>query len=190
MIRCLHLLLGYVIIYNYYVKEGEIFKMALYQEWTAWSDQERSEKEYNEFWNDYLQKEAKNYQYILENHDNVVKGTLKEVAQKFEMDMLTFCGFMDGINTSLKEAVKLEDLSEDYNINLDIDFEKLYYNMLDAKAHWLFNLPEWDGVLSKEKREEITKTFNKERTAVSTKVGRNEPCTCGSGKKYKKCCGA
>jgi SEC-C motif-containing protein len=24
---------------------------------------------------------------------------------------------------------------------------------------------------------------------VSTKVGRNEPCTCGSGQKYKKCCG-
>ncbi len=23
-----------------------------------------------------------------------------------------------------------------------------------------------------------------------TKVGRNAPCTCGSGKKYKKCCGA
>jgi len=26
--------------------------------------------------------------------------------------------------------------------------------------------------------------------ARSTKVGRNDPCTCGSGKKYKKCCGA
>ncbi|NLB77381.1 MAG: hypothetical protein GX796_00625, partial [Clostridiaceae bacterium] len=26
--------------------------------------------------------------------------------------------------------------------------------------------------------------------AVSTKVGRNDPCPCGSGKKYKKCCGA
>ncbi|MFT9447432.1 SEC-C metal-binding domain-containing protein [Gluconobacter japonicus] len=25
--------------------------------------------------------------------------------------------------------------------------------------------------------------------AMSTKVGRNEPCPCGSGKKYKKCCG-
>jgi hypothetical protein len=24
---------------------------------------------------------------------------------------------------------------------------------------------------------------------TSTKVGRNEPCPCGSGKKYKKCCG-
>ncbi|HUQ33162.1 MAG TPA: YchJ family metal-binding protein [Pyrinomonadaceae bacterium] len=26
--------------------------------------------------------------------------------------------------------------------------------------------------------------------AVSQKVGRNEPCPCGSGKKFKKCCGA
>ncbi|MGA9582256.1 MAG: UPF0149 family protein [Allosphingosinicella sp.] len=25
--------------------------------------------------------------------------------------------------------------------------------------------------------------------AVSSKIGRNEPCPCGSGKKYKKCCG-
>lgn len=24
---------------------------------------------------------------------------------------------------------------------------------------------------------------------VETKTGRNEPCPCGSGKKYKKCCG-
>jgi uncharacterized protein YecA (UPF0149 family) len=23
----------------------------------------------------------------------------------------------------------------------------------------------------------------------SVKIGRNEPCPCGSGKKYKKCCG-
>ena len=26
--------------------------------------------------------------------------------------------------------------------------------------------------------------------AKSEKVGRNDPCPCGSGKKYKKCCGA
>jgi preprotein translocase subunit SecA len=25
---------------------------------------------------------------------------------------------------------------------------------------------------------------------VAEKVGRNDPCPCGSGKKYKKCCGA
>ena len=27
-------------------------------------------------------------------------------------------------------------------------------------------------------------------TSSSKKVGRNDPCPCGSGKKYKKCCGA
>lgn len=30
----------------------------------------------------------------------------------------------------------------------------------------------------------------KSAPVTSTKVGRNEPCPCGSGKKYKKCCGA
>ena len=25
--------------------------------------------------------------------------------------------------------------------------------------------------------------------SLSAKVGRNDPCPCGSGKKYKKCCG-
>jgi preprotein translocase subunit SecA len=29
----------------------------------------------------------------------------------------------------------------------------------------------------------------KREAAPSSKVGRNDPCPCGSGKKYKKCCG-
>jgi SWIM/SEC-C metal-binding protein len=28
-----------------------------------------------------------------------------------------------------------------------------------------------------------------ETVSVEKKVGRNDPCPCGSGKKYKKCCG-
>ena len=28
------------------------------------------------------------------------------------------------------------------------------------------------------------------RKTASQKIGRNDPCPCGSGKKYKKCCGA
>ena len=27
------------------------------------------------------------------------------------------------------------------------------------------------------------------REQKSSKIGRNDPCPCGSGKKYKKCCG-
>lgn len=29
----------------------------------------------------------------------------------------------------------------------------------------------------------------KPRPITSSKIGRNDPCTCGSGQKYKKCCG-
>ena len=34
-----------------------------------------------------------------------------------------------------------------------------------------------------------SKGSNKAAVAAGKKVGRNEPCPCGSGKKYKKCCG-
>ena len=41
-----------------------------------------------------------------------------------------------------------------------------------------------------ETRKAITKDYNRSRIVVKEdKVGRNDPCPCGSGKKYKKCCG-
>jgi hypothetical protein len=52
------------------------------------------------------------------------------------------------------------------------------------------------GPLAEETRlraEELAKEDEKMRQPVKvprTAVGRNDPCTCGSGKKYKKCCGA
>ena len=106
------------------------------------------------------------------------------------MEPHVFVGFLDGINTSLVESIDIENVDEDTDIKLEVDFEKLYYNMLDAKAEWLYNLEQWDDVLSKEKREQIKKEYRTSKIAVSNKVGRNEPCPCGSGKKYKKCCGA
>ncbi|GAE88573.1 protein export cytoplasm protein SecA ATPase RNA helicase [Acetivibrio straminisolvens JCM 21531] len=164
--------------------------MSLYNEWQELCEKERTEEEYNKFWNTYLEKEMKIYEFILDNHEEVVEGKLAELAEKFDMEPVVFTGFMDGINTSLKESVKLEELSEESNICLKVDFEKLYYNMLDAKAYWLYNLPQWDNILSQERRNEITKEYNRAHIAVSNKIGRNEPCICGSGKKYKKCCGA
>jgi len=31
--------------------------------------------------------------------------------------------------------------------------------------------------------------LNTKTVIADKKLGRNEPCSCGSGKKYKKCCG-
>ena len=99
-------------------------------------------------------------------------------------------GFIDGINDSLKNQYDLETLEADSKLELDINLETLYYNMLDAKAEYLYTLPQWDGIFSEEKREEIQKQYKESKIVRNLdKVGRNDVCPCGSGKKYKKCCG-
>ena len=37
---------------------------------------------------------------------------------------------------------------------------------------------------------DLERALNPQQPPVSQKVGRNDPCSCGSGKKFKKCCGA
>jgi uncharacterized protein YecA (UPF0149 family) len=46
-----------------------------------------------------------------------------------------------------------------------------------------------EALLDKAK-EERKKDPKKYQVHAATQVGRNDPCPCGSGKKYKKCCGA
>ena len=63
--------------------------------------------------------------------------------------------------------------------------------MVEAKAEWLYNLPAWNNLLSEERRKELYLKQKKSGTITrEKKIGRNDPCPCGSGKKYKKCCGA
>lgn len=164
--------------------------MNLFSKWQELAEMDRKQEEYEEFWKDYFKKEESNYKYILENKINVLNGRVDQLAERYNMDMTTFAGFIYGINTSLMNPVDMDSLTEDTVVKLEIDFEKLYFNMLDAKADWLYNLPEWDGIFSEEKRSEITKQYKRSKIVVrEDKVGRNDPCPCGSGKKYKKCCG-
>jgi len=164
--------------------------MSIFEQWKKQADKANQQNKYDEYWESYFKKEKKNYEYILVNHNEIISGKLSEVAGKFDMDSVTMTGFLDGINTSLVNAIELSELTEDSEVELEIDFEKLYYNMLNAKADWLYNLTEWEGILSKERRSEITKEYNRTKIAVRSKVGRNDPCPCGSGRKYKKCCGS
>lgn len=53
---------------------------------------------------------------------------------------------------------------------------------------------EWQFIIGFETNEpedisDLEKMLNPPSPVASKKVGRNEPCNCGSGKKYKKCCG-
>lgn len=164
--------------------------MSLFEQWQSLIDNQTDES-FPDFWKTYSEAETKIYTDILENHTAVPEGTFTELVDKYEADPVIFMGFMDGINTSLKEELKIESYDENSKIKLDIDFEKLLFNMLVAEADYLFSIPAWDKVLPLETREEIIKEFKRSKTVVKEKEpGRNDPCPCGSGKKYKKCCGA
>ena len=165
--------------------------MSLYSEWQGICDQVQEQEPgvARKFWKEYFAAETENYKKILGDYTNTVEGKLSDLAKEFNMDEVTFVGFLDGINSSLKKEIKLDSLKSGSKVTLDIDFEKLYYNMLDAKAEWLYSLPGWDAIIDPEKRKEITKEYNKSKTYVNeNKIGRNDDCPCGSGKKYKKCC--
>lgn len=165
--------------------------MALLQQWrdTAYS-QQMDKNTVEKFWGTYFQLEKNIYEQLLENPDEEVKGTVKELAEKYNVEVFTMTGFLDGINESLKEENPIEEMEENTVVSLAFDKEKLYKNMVAAKADWLYELPQWDNIFSEEKRKELYKeqkasgTIRKEK-----KIGRNDPCPCGSGKKYKKCCG-
>ena len=81
------------------------------------------------------------YEQLLSNPDEVVRGTVKELAEKYNVDVMTMVGFLDGINDSLKVPNPIEEMEEDTEVNLGYDLETLYKNMVDAKADWLYELP-------------------------------------------------
>ena len=135
--------------------------MSLYKEWLDYAGEERDQNEYDKFWTEYFKKEQSVYEKILANHTDVVEGKLAALAEEFDMTPSVFTGYLDGINTSLLEEVDLESLTEDSDIKLAVDFEKLYYNMLDAKADWLYNIPAWDEVLTSDARKNIKKDDTK-----------------------------
>ena len=164
--------------------------MTLYDAWKKEAYEPKSEAEYENFWKEYLPKEQTIYEYILSNRDETVSGTLKELAERFEIDTKTFIGFMDGINSSLVSDYDVEALEEDSEISLDVDMEKLYFNMHDAKADWLYGLPQWDKIFDAETKKRLYREQKQSGTVrKAKKIGRNDPCPCGSGKKYKFCCG-
>lgn len=195
-------------------------KMSLLKQWRdfAYNEAVQNSKGGQKFWEVYFHMEKGIYEQLLEKPEEAVTGTLEELANKFDIEkvvtdefkelveelsqkakislktdlkVLLMVGFADGINDSLKKQNDIDNMELDTKLSLDFDNEKLYYNMVDCNAEWLFTLPQWDDILSTERREELVKEWKNSRTIHNDnrKVGRNDPCPCGSGKKYKQCCG-
>ena len=165
--------------------------MALLQEWHKIAYNENANQvELQKFWQNYFLLEKGVYEKLLSNPDEVVEGTVKELAEKYNLSLLEMAGFLDGINDNLITPNPIEEMEEDTKVSLAFDKKKLYMNMVDAKADWLYELPMWKEIFDDETRRALYLEQKKSGTVVTgKKVGRNDPCPCGSGKKYKKCCG-
>ena len=102
--------------------------------------------------------------------------------------------------SELRQAVRLQayaqinPLREYQEVGFD-KFETMIQN-IESDATKFINRAQIKDNLQREAVVKPVATFSgkeesmtKRRQAVSNKVGRNEPCPCGSGKKYKNCCG-
>lgn len=169
--------------------------MTYYETWIDNSENVKDQNSYSRYINTYYAMERDAYDKILSaypDNEELTSGKASELAAKLGFNKETmdiFVGFLDGIQTSLNKEIDVEHVDDDTEIDLDIDYEKLYYNMRDAKASWLFKLSSWKKVLDENKTAEIARAYREANIAHSNKVGRNDPCPCGSGKKYKNCCG-
>ena len=164
---------------------------SLLEQWREMAyDQKKTREQLKSLWDAYFQVEKGVYEKLLSDPDTEVKGTVRELAEKYNMDVMTMVGFLDGINDSLKEANPIETMEEDTEVSLAFDKEKLYKNMVAAKADWLYELPQWNDIYDEETRKRLFLEQRKSGTIrKEKKIGRNDTCPCGSGKKYKKCCG-
>ncbi len=165
--------------------------MALLENWQKVAYNEKTDKqELQRFWQRYFLLEKGVYEKLLLNPDEKVEGTVKELAEKYGLSIMDMTGFLDGINDSLIEPNPIQTMEEDTRVSLAFDKEKLYKNMVDAKADWLYNLPMWNDIYDEETKKRLYLEQKKSGTViVGKKPGRNDPCPCGSGRKYKRCCG-
>ena len=85
-----------------------------------------------------------------------------------------------------------EPLYEEFSENIKKSFtESLEYGYKNAQEISEAINKEFENVVSKKLSNSNLMKPEPNYVPVRTepKIGRNDPCTCGSGKKYKKCCG-
>ena len=115
--------------------------MALLEDWRRIAYDDKADKgKLQKLWGDYFLKEKEIYAELLKNPDEEVKGTVKDLAAKYGIDLMFMTGFLDGINDSLKTPNPIEEMTEDTEVSLAFDKELLYKNMVGAGADWLYGL--------------------------------------------------
>ena len=114
--------------------------MALLQQWRDMAyDQQADKAKLQQFWAIYFTKEKDIYAELLKNPDELVRGTVKELAEKFGVDIMTMTGFLDGINDSLKAPNPIEEMEEERRlayVGITRAKYKLYMSWAKQRTVW------------------------------------------------------
>ena len=142
------------------------------------------------------------YDKVVAEYENKIKDVPKEIADEFEKVItlnIIDKYWTEHINTMshLREGIHLRSYAQNdplraYTVEGFDMFDKMMINidrditLLLVRAEIKQNIERKE--VSKDKITNDGKDHVKKQ-AKSKKVGRNDPCPCGSGKKYKQCCG-
>ena len=124
--------------------------------------------------------EVKDYTKIV-NYDMCIKYFLEN--DKYSANLIRLAAgkhnnFMEIVNAVLAKDYTLDELLKRYK-------RRYLNNKIISSTTVLYRSNAFSNTLNI-----IEDNENKPRFDTAGKIGRNEPCPCGSGKKYKKCCGA
>lgn len=124
--------------------------------------------------------EVKDYTKVL-NYDACIKYFLEN--DKYSANLIRLVAskhknFMEIVNAVLGKNYTLEELLKKYK-------RRYVDNKIISSTTVLYRSNAFSGTLGI-----IEENENRPEIDTTQKIGRNDPCPCGSGKKYKKCCGA
>lgn len=124
--------------------------------------------------------EVKDYTKVL-NYDACIKYFLQN--DKYSANLIRLVAskhknFMEIVNAVLGKNYTLEELLKKYK-------RRYVDNKIISSTTVLYRSNAFSGTLGI-----IEENENRPEIDTTQKIGRNDLCPCGSGKKYKKCCGA
>lgn len=115
---------------------------------------------------------------------NIGKGFIRELSSMFEMDRDNICENMNILALDIQYRDSDEILKDILGgIEEEID-EEDESRIISTINKFIRNIRLW-----KYKGATLNEKEGNNKVSVNKRVGRNNPCPCKSGKKYKNCCG-
>lgn len=108
----------------------------------------------------------------------------QHMMKEFKLDVMQVADILRNVNSIIQNGYGMNDVIGFLAGNVEIKSKEQAQELAILVAEYSNTLPMW--VLKGHSPVEIN-AVKKPRRAVN-KIGRNDPCPCGSGKKYKNCC--